>query len=196
MAAAMIHANEHVANELAGDDCYPGPYDLFDVPDGSEVTVASDPCGPAFHDFCEAMERPDLATDPRFTDTVARAAHRPELHAIVQDWVSTFPDGDALEAALAGVRIPVGVVRRLSEIADTDWARHREVFVDVADGSGGTITIPSPPWKLSATPAGVAGDPAWRGQHNRQVLARWGVEAGEINRLEAAGVLSARPPRR
>ena len=42
----------------------------------------------------------------------------------------------------------------------------------------------------------MAGDPAWRGEHNREVFAELGLDDEALDRLEADGVLSSRPPRR
>ena len=65
-----------------------------------------------------------------------------------------------------------------------------------SDRSGGTIRLPSSPWRFSDADAGIRRDPSWRGEHNREVLREAGLGDEEIDRLEADEVLSQRPPRR
>jgi crotonobetainyl-CoA:carnitine CoA-transferase CaiB-like acyl-CoA transferase len=72
----------------------------------------------------------------------------------------------------------------------------RGSIVDVDDRAGGSFAIPQAPWRFSAATAQVAGPPAWRGEHNRSVLTGLlGRSDGDVDALEAAGVLVARPPR-
>ncbi len=142
------------------------------------------------------MERPELADDPRFATVTARRAHRDELLAEVQAWVSGFTSLADVEAALGTVRFPMGVVRTVAELAASDWAEHRGAFVEVSDRGSGTMRIPGPPWRFSASTVGVAGDPAYRGEHNREVLVELGLSDAEVDALERDGVLSSRVPAR
>lgn len=195
MASSMLHVNEHVSGELFGAARGPGPR-LYRTRDGRWSTTSADVWAPGvFELFCTAMHRPDLLTDERFADERTRACNREALVAIVEEWVGAFETASDLEAALDQVRLPVGVVRRVSELAETEWAEDRAAITEVSDRSGGTIRIPSSPWRFSDADAGVRRDPSWRGEHNRQVLAEAGFTDEEIDRLAADGVLSDRPPR-
>lgn len=61
---------------------------------------------------------------------------------------------------------------------------------------GGTFRIPEAPWRFSDAESGVHGAPAYRGEHNREVLAELlGLDDAALDRLESEGVLSARLPR-
>jgi crotonobetainyl-CoA:carnitine CoA-transferase CaiB-like acyl-CoA transferase len=195
MASTMLAVNEHVTNELAGEGKAPGPR-LYKTRDGEYVTTSSDVWNVGvFELFCKAMDRPDLLTDERFADERTRARHRDELSDIVAAWVFGFGSAPEVEAALNEVRLPVGMIRSVADLAETEWAAHREAITDVSDRSGGTIRIPSSPWRFSDADAGVRRDPSWRGEHNREVLREAGFTDEEIDRLDADGVLSNRPPR-
>jgi len=195
MASSLLHVNEHVSGELHGAARGPGPH-LYRTRDGRWSTTSADVWAPGvFELFCKAMDRADLLTDERFADERTRSRNRDALVAIVEAWVGTFETAADLEAALDEVRLPVGVVRSVSELAATDWAVEREAITVVSDRSGGTIHIPSSPWRFSDADAGVRREPAWRGEHNREVLLEAGFTDVEIDRLEADGVLSQRPPR-
>ncbi len=203
MASTLLSVNEHVQAALSGIDTGdepaslgPGGAPIFATADGRRVTVAGDPVAShSFRLYCRAMDRSDLETDARFDEVGARRAHREELLGIVQEWVLRLADSDAVEEAFATVRLPVGVVRTVAEVADSEWATHRGAIAEVHDTAGGTIRIPDAPWRFSGAEVGVAGEPAWRGQHNRSVFAELGVDDGELDRLETEGVLSSRPPR-
>ena len=204
MAAALLTVNEHVQADLSsidiGDELSslsPGSAPILDGPGGQRFTIAGDPCAShTFPSYLRMMGRQDLATDPRFADVTARRAHRDELVAEVQRWVDGFATLAEVEAALGTVRFPMGVVRTVADVADSDWAAHRGAIAEVSDRNGGTIRIPDAPWRFSDAEVGVVGDPAFRGEHNREVLTEIGFTAEEIDRLEADGVLSSRVPSR
>jgi crotonobetainyl-CoA:carnitine CoA-transferase CaiB-like acyl-CoA transferase len=101
-----------------------------------------------------------------------------------------------VEAAIGHARMPIGVVRTVAEVAASEWAAHRGAIAEVSDRGTGTIRIPDAPWRFSDASAGVAGDPAFRGEHNREVLGELGLTDDELDRLEADGVLSSRVPAR
>jgi CoA:oxalate CoA-transferase len=172
---------------------------VFRTTEGHDVVTSVDPCDPgAFELLAKAMGRPELLEDERFASAAVRVRHRDEVNAVVQEWILGFDTIEALEAALATVRIPLGVVRSVAEVAETAWASERGAIVDVPDRAGGTVRIPGSPWRFSDAPeVGVAGPPAFRGEHNREVLgaAGLGLSDDELDRLEADGVLSSRPPR-
>jgi crotonobetainyl-CoA:carnitine CoA-transferase CaiB-like acyl-CoA transferase len=195
MAASMLHVNEHVSGELYGAGRGPGPR-LYRTRDGRWSTTSADAWAPGvFELFCKAMDRADLLTDPRFADERTRARNRDALVEIVTEWVSGFETATDLEAALDGVRLPVGVVRSVTELAESEWSVERGAVTDVSDRGGGTIKVPSSPWRFSDAEAGIRRDPCWRGEHNRDVLGELGLTDAEIDRLEADGILSSRPPR-
>jgi CoA:oxalate CoA-transferase len=194
MASSLLMVNEHVALDFVKGSKGPNAH-VYSLADGRLVTFPADATAKGtFELFCRVMERDDLVSDPRFERIGERFRNREALYEIVQAWILTFASAEELETALGAVRLPLGVIRSTVELADTDWAAHREAYTDVADGSGGTITIPSSPWRFSDADAKVRRDPSWRGQHNREVLAELGLTDDELDRLEADGVLSSRPP--
>src|SRR3546814_11172324 len=68
------------------------------------------------------MRRADLSKDPRFTTAAARRQNLDELHAIVQTWISTFPDMAALDAQFDEAKIAMGEIRSLRELGESEWA--------------------------------------------------------------------------
>jgi len=205
MAQAMLFVNEHVQLELAEVEApgrvlsmAPGDSPLCRLVDGTTVTIVGHPCaGGTFELYCRAMGRTDLGEDPRFATEADRLTNREELYGVVRDWVRAQDDVGALERRLADAGLAMGVVRTVAELADTPWATDRGAIAEVDDRGGGTVRVPEAPWRFSSTPARARGGPAYRGEHNRDVLAELlDVDAATLDRLEADGVLSSRVPAR
>jgi len=200
MAETLLCVNEYGAVNLTGfTEPLPLPTSaspLFRTRSGRVVTVAFDPAKKGtFAQWTKAMNAPALADDRRFADEPARRTHLAELLAVLQAWVLEFDDEQSLETALARGGLVMGTVRSVHEAGDTAWARERGAVVEVDDRGGGTLRLPNSPWRFSEASSGVRGAPAYRGEHNRAVLAEWlGSKDADVDALEAAGVLSARLP--
>ncbi len=200
MAETMLCVNEHSATNLTGlTEPLPlatSASPLLRTQTGRTVSVAFDPTarGP-FTQWLRAMNRPDLATDPRFAEEDARRANREQLVALIQSWVLEFPDLQSLEAALTKAKLVMGVVRSVTEAGATTWAKERGAVVEVSDRGGGTLKLPNSPWRFSKADTGVRGEPAYRGEHNREVLRDWlQFDDARFAALEQQQVLSARLP--
>jgi crotonobetainyl-CoA:carnitine CoA-transferase CaiB-like acyl-CoA transferase len=200
MAEALLCATEHVSAEHVGERKRPAhfddPHPMFQMGDGRYVTVSADytPRG-SFASWCNAIGREDLKDDPRFVDDDMRRTNREALHQIIQDWVLTFDDHAALEEALRKARLVMGYVRTVREAASTEWAQARGAMVEVTDRGDGTFTVPNSPWRFSEATSGAHGDPAYRGEHNREVMREYAeLSDDEIDQLEADGILSSRVP--
>ncbi len=204
MAETCLAINEWASRELIGgaeDPFSPAggaATPMLTTADGRRAVVTGNPVTRGvFESWCAVMRRPDLAADPRFATAEARLQNRDALVAIIAEWAATVESPEALEAALDPVRLAVGVVRTVEEAGSGEWARARGAVVEVDDRSGGRLRLPNSPWRFSAAASGVRGVPAWRGEHNREVLGELlGLDGGEVDALEADGVLSSRPPRR
>ncbi len=203
MAETLLVVNEWAARELSGapEDPY-SPAGGAVTPtlttgDGRRVVVTGNPVTRGvFESWCTVIGRPDLRDDPRFATDPARLENRDQLLALLQDWAVRLESVEALEAAVAPHRLATGVVRSVEEAGAGEWARERGAVVEVDDRAGGRLRLPNSPWRFSGATTGVRGVPAFRGEHNREVLEELlGLGAAEVEALEAAGVLSRRPPR-
>lgn len=206
MAETMLYVNEHLHDALWEGEhdpqwirsFRPGDYAVLEVANGDQVIVSGHPAERGtFEFFLAAMERLDLADDPRFTDVASRLDNLTDLQQTLRDFALTMPDADAFEEQFAKHSLAVGRVRPPGDLADTQWGADREVTVEVDDRSGGSIRVPNSPWRFSDGPeVGLSGVPKFRGEDNREVLAGLlGCDTIELDRLEAEGVLSSRLPK-
>ncbi len=205
MAETMLYVNEHLHDALwdGHDDPQwirsfrPGDYLVLTVANGESLVVSGHPAERGTFDFfIAAMDRADLADDPRFADVASRLDNFDALREIIRDFAATVPDAEAFEERFSKHQLAVGRVREPGELTDTDWARDRHAVVDVDDRGGGTIRVPNSPWRFGSSPdVGVSGIPKYRGEDNRSVLHELlGFDDEQLDALEASAVLSSRLP--
>jgi crotonobetainyl-CoA:carnitine CoA-transferase CaiB-like acyl-CoA transferase len=203
MAESMLFATELLAMQMSrpDEDRPPNPLDgrspIFHTREGHFVTVAGDPTPRGtFTSWCQAMEKPELFDDPRFVDDATRRTNRRALLDIIQEWILTFDDLEVLDKAMQRGRLVLGVIRSVHEAVATPWAEERGAVVAVGDRGEGTVQVPQSPWRFEGIETGARGEPAYRGEHNREVFAELaGLHEDEIAKLEADEVLLFRGPR-
>ena len=203
MAESTLMVTDLAAIEMTGQDPSAGfkggqnwsP--VLRMANGRYVSITIDiTTNDGFRYIVEAMERPDLAEDPRFAIIEDRVANRDALTEILAEFIATFDDAAAVEAAIGPRGVLAAEMRTVPELAATDWAAERGAFVDIDTGRGEMITIPQSPWRFQNVDAGVAAFVGYRGQHNREVLTDLlGLSASELDVLENESVISSRPPR-
>jgi formyl-CoA transferase len=141
--------------------------------------------------IAEAIGRPDLLTDPRFSPSNLKA-NMPQLTAILDDVFGAQPMSHWYEV-FNGVHVTFGAVRGPQEVINDPQLRANEIVVPL-DGAGSklTSTISSP-----IQVQGIAKVRAKRapeiGEHNEEVLKQLGFDADAIEALHASGVISRRP---
>ncbi|MDP9465010.1 MAG: CoA transferase, partial [Actinomycetota bacterium] len=199
MGETMIYVNEHAHDELWDGDVPSewirsfgtGDYPVLVAANGETVVISGHPAEHGvFEGYIAAIGRPDLADDPRFADVPLRLAHYSELVAILDAWAATAPNPQAIEAAMGEQGLAAGTLRSLREVCATEWARQRGVVVEVSDRGDGTLRLPNSPWRFAGSDVSVRGEPRYRGEDNRSVLAEL-LELGdaELDRLEADAVI-------
>jgi crotonobetainyl-CoA:carnitine CoA-transferase CaiB-like acyl-CoA transferase len=136
----------------------------------------------------KAIGRPDLLTDPRFSDPAKLMANMPQLTAILDETFCGEPMAHWYEV-FSGVHVTFGAVRGPQEVINDPQLRANDIIVPL-EGAGGklTSTISSP-----LQVHGVAKVPAKRapkiGEHNDEVLRQLGFSAAEIDGLHQSGAV-------
>src|SRR6201994_3209490 len=136
----------------------------------------------------KAIGRPDLLTDPRFSDPAKLMANMPQLTAILNEIFCAEPMAHWYKV-FNGVHVTFGAVRGPQEVVNDPQLRANDIIVPL-EGAGGklTSTISSP-----LQVHGVAKVPAKRapkiGEHNEEVLGQLGFSAAEIDGLHQSGAI-------
>jgi CoA:oxalate CoA-transferase len=206
MAETMLYVNEHAHDQLWDGDVPPDwlrsfapeGYPVLSAANGENVLVSGHPAERGtFDKLIMGIGRPELIDDPRFRDVPSRLAHFAEILEILRDWAATIETPQIIESMLGEHGLATGTLRSLREVCDTDWARERGAVVEVSDRGGGTLRLPNTPWRFASSDVGLRGEPRYRGEDNRAVLAELlQLDDAELDRLEADAVISSRLPRR
>ena len=136
----------------------------------------------------KAIGRPDLLTDPRFSDPAKLMANMPQLTAILDETFCAEPMAHWYNV-FNGVHVTFGAVRGPQEVINDPQLQPNDIVVPL-DGAGGklTSTISSP-----LQVHGVTKVPAKRapklGEHNEEILRQLGFSAVEIDGLRTSGAI-------
>ena len=144
------------------------PSNLYPTKGGGYIVIAAN-VDPMFRRLCDAMQRPELASDPRYATHLARGENMAELDAMIGAWTASL-DEEALYAVLDAHSVVYGQINSIAEIAGDPHFIARDMVVRVEDERFGDIAVPGIAPKLSETP----GDIAWLGAE------RPGVDNEEI----------------
>src|SRR6185503_12702652 len=122
-----------------------------------------------FARLAEAMDRPELKTDPRFVSHAARGENQAELDGIVGGWTVGFAL-PALLALLEGKGVPASRVFRAPDMLEDPQFAARDAIVSVDHPVFGPVRMQNAFPKLSATPGRVRWPGPALGEHTAEVL--------------------------
>jgi CoA:oxalate CoA-transferase len=163
------------------------PYGAYQTRDGALVLAIF---GEKFWALlCEALERPDLAADPRFATNADRVAHRGELEPLLGEWLRQRTTADWL-VRLEALGIPAAPVNRVDQALADPQVLSRGMVRDQAHPLLGPLRYLGNPIKTDDDVAADGGRPApLLGQDTADVLTGLlGYSPAEVQRLAAAGV--------
>lgn len=143
------------------------PYDAFQVKDG-KIIIA---CGnqKLYEKLCaEILEKPDMITDPRFTDMEGRLKHQDDIQAVIEETLKDYTMKDAVDLLLSR-GIPAGPIYDISQILADPQVRARQMFVDMDHPKLGKITVNGCAIKLMETRPSVRTPAPELGQDNREI---------------------------
>jgi crotonobetainyl-CoA:carnitine CoA-transferase CaiB-like acyl-CoA transferase len=142
-----------------------------------------------FRRFCEAVQRPTWATDPRYATNVLRRTHREELVAMIQEvlgtqsravWLGRFVDSG----------IPAGPINTLADVVEDGALIDRGLLFNVTIGDDRMPQVGTG-WHLDGSPNGRVVPPPEHGANTEDVLRNWArVDSEELIRLREMGIIS------
>ena len=172
--------------ERRGNGGYGGvPSQAFQCSDKKIFLVAGN--NGQFARLCQAIGRPDLLQDARFSQTAGRIANRP---ALIEALNQIFPNGTAAEwlTALDEAGVAAGPVNDIAEALQEPQIRHREMVREVDHAIGVPLKILANPIRFSETPIDGYTAPPTVGQHTDEVLEDLGFAAAERDDLRARNI--------
>ena len=188
-AIAVYGGTGHVRERIGSGTESAVPHNHFLTRDGRWIAIACTN-DRMFARLLQAMERTDLAGDPRMTTTPARLAHRALVDELVAGWVVARDASDAL-AALEAAEVPSSLVASVRDLFEDAHVRARENIVSVALPLLGRLAMPGVVPRLTLTPGRIdAAGPARPGEHNEEIYGgRLGLSREALARLAERGVI-------
>ncbi|MCX8553908.1 CoA transferase [Mycolicibacterium mucogenicum] len=166
------------------------PSNIYQSANGSWVVIAANQ-DTVFRRLCQAMGSPELATDERFVDHLARGRNQDELDKIIGDWAAQREPHDII-ATLSEAGVISGPINTVAEVVQDPQLQARNMIADhwderVQRNVKGPGVVPV----LSDTPGTIRnGGSARPGQDNEEVFGRLlGLEGEQLAALRAEGVL-------
>ncbi len=148
------------------------PYDKYPTQDGDIlIGVQNDRGWDALTRV--ALDRPDLADDPRYRTNIDRVSRRAEVDEVISAETKRFTT-DELDRRLAEAGIPAAEIRDLEGVVDhpqlSERGRWREVDTEV-----GPVRALLPPLTFDDVELAMGPVPAL-GQHTEEVLREFGID--------------------
>jgi formyl-CoA transferase len=166
------------------------PSNIYRSADGSWVVIAANQDS-VFRRLCDAMGRPELASDDRFATHVARGRNQDELDKAIGDWAGDKQPGEIIDT-LSAAGVIAGPINTVAEVVNDPQLRARGMLVEHFDERiNRSVLGPGIVPVLSDTPGGVRNaGPARPGQHNDDIYrGLLGKTDEEIAALRTEGVL-------
>jgi formyl-CoA transferase len=141
--------------------------------------------------LCTAIDRPELAVDPRFAGPRDRAANGDALHDEIEAWTRQRTKYEVWEQ-LGQAGVPCGAVLDSGDLLQDPHLLARNAVRTVVHPERGPWEFIAPPVRMSESDVEMLPAPLL-GQHTAEVLAEeLGLSADELQRLGASGVIGAR----
>ncbi len=163
------------------------PYQVFVVSDG-EIVVAVGNDG-QWQQYCAAIDRPDLAADPRWTRVTGRITGRQELVPELARTMLTRTRAEWLER-LEARGVPCGPINNYQQVFEDAQVKHRKLRVDLQRPDGSTVSTIASPLRLQATPPVYDRAPPTLGDSTDEILGGLlGLTAEDIARHRANRII-------
>ena len=167
--------------KIAPSNVYPTADDDMIIMGANQDTV--------FARLCDAMQRPELATDEKFRGHVVRGENQAELDGIISAWTEQFEAAELL-ALLEQNAVPAGRIYRAPEMLADEHFIARETIVDVEHPKYDKLKMQNVFPRLSATPGRIKWTGPALGQHNEEVYRELlGYDDADLERLEQDGII-------
>jgi crotonobetainyl-CoA:carnitine CoA-transferase CaiB-like acyl-CoA transferase len=137
--------------------------------------------------LCDALDAPELATNPDFATAELRSVNRVALNDAIATHTRRH-GSQALITLLNRAGVPCGPIYNMDQVFVDPQVQHLGMAVAVPTPAGGEARLVGPAFTLSRTPAHMKRTIGPAGEHNDEILRELGYSEGEIGALRAANV--------
>jgi formyl-CoA transferase/succinyl-CoA--D-citramalate CoA-transferase len=157
----VIHTR--TGNQVA----YAAPSSTYKTADGKYITMAASNHN-VWIRLCQAMNRSDLTTDPRFADNVSRVKHSTEINGLVAEWIRQRTR-EEVSRLFNGNEVAFSTIYDISDIFADPQYKERNMLARVADDDLGEAIVPNVVPKFSETPGSIEFLGPRLGAHNDSI---------------------------
>ena len=163
-------------------------YDVFTVKDGEQIFLAA-VSDAQWLSFCDALDLPDLKTNPKYANNNDRVRERATLLPELRTRLAPRSAQDLTER-LQAADLPFAPIRRPEELFDDEHLLATGGLADITlpDGAraGQTAQTTLFPFTLDGQRLGVRLSPPRLGQHSSELLTTLGYSEAEQHALRAS----------
>ena len=163
------------------------PGDHYLAADGKYValTVAATN---VFKRLCTAIDRPDLADDPRFATHILRVEHYDEINGIVADWIRARPAAEVVRELEAN-GLPHSLIFTPEDIIDDPHYAARGAITTLEHPIIGTLKLPAiQPHFSNGPPPAMTPAPALGADTDDVLSELLGMPVADIAALRSSGI--------
>jgi formyl-CoA transferase len=162
------------------------PSNVYPTRDGEYLIAANQDT--VFKRLAEAMHRPDLAEDDRFSSHSARGRHQEVLDELIGEWTATLTSTE-LRDILNKHGVPNGKIFTAPDMLEDEHFKAREAIVSLMHSTLGELKMQNVVPKLSETPGRVKWCGPELGEHNNEILGEMlGLDEARLEELKARGI--------
>lgn len=143
------------------------PYQVFAVKDGEIVIAVGNDT--QWQRYCEAIDRLDLAKDPKWGKVTGRITGRSEL---IPQLARTMLEKNRDEwiSILESYDVPCGPINNYQQVFEDPHVIHRKIRVDTPYEDGSIVSTIASPLRLKGTPPEYKRPPPKLGDSNFEIL--------------------------
>ena len=153
------------------------PQDVYPVRDGHIVLAVGN--DGQFRAFSQAMGRPDLADDSRFSRNAERVRNLPELSAIIREAL-VQEDLAVWVKRLDALGVPCGPINTISYVFADPQVQERGLLKTLDHPRMGPVKLVTSPMRFHQAPLSFDRPPPLLGEHTDEILEEFGLRVPEL----------------